>query len=89
MSTFLINKIYSSVVFIFSLVALPFFLLHPSGKKRFFERYGCWNLKEKAPIIWLHGASVGEIKGLIPVINTIKDLLPEYKILLSATSPSG
>ncbi len=40
-------------------------------------------------IIWFHAASLGEFEQGRPVIETIKQLKPQYKILLTFFSPSG
>ncbi len=42
-----------------------------------------------SPIIWFHCASLGEFEQGRPVMEKIKNLYPEYKILLSFFSPSG
>lgn len=39
--------------------------------------------------IWVHAASLGEFEQGRPVIEKIKSLYPEYKILLTFFSPSG
>ena len=50
-------------------------------------------LKEKtdrnAKYIWFHAASLGEFEQGRPIIEEIKRLYPEYKILLTFFSPSG
>lgn len=42
-----------------------------------------------APLIWIHSASLGEFEQGRPVIEQLKKLWPEYKILLTFFSPSG
>jgi 3-deoxy-D-manno-octulosonic-acid transferase len=42
-----------------------------------------------AHIIWIHAASLGEFEQGRPVIESLKDQLPDYKILLTFFSPSG
>ena len=39
--------------------------------------------------IWFHAASLGEFEQGRPVIEALKELFPQYKILLSFFSPSG
>lgn len=50
------------------------------------ERLGRWNNPEKNAI-WIHGASVGEMRAAAPLIRTL--LAHGEPILLTATSPSG
>jgi 3-deoxy-D-manno-octulosonic-acid transferase len=60
-------------------------LLKPRGRAKLWERYGLWHSKLE-DCVWFHGASVGEINGLIPVMNRVKAGLPDLPILVSATS---
>ena len=41
------------------------------------------------PILWFHASSLGEFEQGMPVIEAIRNLSPEYKILLTFFSPSG
>ncbi|NDC37008.1 MAG: hypothetical protein EBZ48_03030, partial [Proteobacteria bacterium] len=68
--------------------AAPFFYLHPRGRLRLNERYGHWNLPPGS-YLWLHGASLGEVQGLIPLCTYIRERFPAKRLLLTATSPTG
>jgi len=84
---------YQVIVLFFSPWLFIAFLCHIRGRKRLIERFGIWNsrgFREPAnKIIWFHGASVGEVLGLVPLIKQCKRDLPQYKILLTAVSPTG
>ena len=41
------------------------------------------------PLLWFHASSLGEFEQGRPVIEAIRKLKPEYKILLTFFSPSG
>ncbi|RMD86065.1 MAG: hypothetical protein D6808_04080, partial [Candidatus Dadabacteria bacterium] len=87
------QMLYDKGMFAGSIAALPIFPMFSRGRARLPERYGSWKLEKSSPLIWFHGASVGEIKGLMPVIKKLKEqedsLKAPYKILVSATSPTG
>ena len=59
-----------------------------AGRKDIFKR-----LRETIipgePILWFHASSLGEFEQGMPVIESIRNLSPEYKILLTFFSPSG
>ena len=58
------------------------------GRRRYAERFGVWG--EVPPSAWwMHGASVGEVKGLLPLIGEVRSHHPEQSILLTSTSPTG
>ncbi len=58
------------------------------GRRRYAERFGVWG--EVPPSAWwMHGASVGEVQGLLPLIGEVRSHHPEQSILLTSTSPTG
>ena len=62
------------------------------GRVRLSERVGLWawpDGRPDQPILWFHGASGGEIRGLIPIMERIKSRFPDYKILYTATNVAG
>lgn len=42
-----------------------------------------------SPVLWFHASSLGEFEQGRPVIESIRKIYPEYKILLTFFSPSG
>lgn len=82
------NSVYDTLMLPLALGAAPLFACHPRGRERLAERYGDWGLSG-GPYIWLHGASLGEVQGLIPIMRQIRERYPGKKILLTATSPTG
>lgn len=88
MDTGLLSKTYRCA----TTCAIPFvalgLLTSSRGRRRYSERFGEWGAL--APIgWWLHGASVGEVQGLIPFIKHIRERGIEDRILLTGTSPTG
>jgi len=84
----IISQAYSALTFIASPLALVMISRSKRGRRRIKERLGRWSLEAKN-LLWFHGASVGEIQGLIPLIKEFKRNYPDKKILLTATSGTG
>lgn len=61
---------------------------HPRGRARVLDRFGFWRLPENA-YVWFHGASAGEVRGLVPVVQEWRRRNPGGRILLTATTVTG
>ena len=93
---YILYDILVTLVFIF--VALPYFLYRLVVEKGFGHRFrqnmGLVRREEIAAVadtncIWLHGASVGEMVAISPLVKEIKKLMPERKVLVSAVTVGG
>ena len=82
------------IILVFIFLALPYFLYRLVVEKGFGHRFrqniGLVRRKEIASVantncIWLHGASVGEMVAISPLVN----LMPERKVLVSAVTVGG
>lgn len=60
-----------------------------AGRKNLFENLTQTIRQNKAPLIWVHCASLGEFEQGRPIIEKLKAEFPQYKILLTFFSPSG
>ncbi|MEG2240819.1 MAG: glycosyltransferase N-terminal domain-containing protein, partial [Alistipes sp.] len=58
------------------------------GRKDIFKRMK-ETIDPSARIIWIHVASLGEFEQGRPIIERIRKIHPEYKLLLTFFSPSG
>ena len=86
--------IYELGLHIYALIA---FIISPFNKKALQWHFGRKKtfsylnsrIKDDDQILWLHCASLGEFEQGRPLIESIKNKFPEYKILLTFFSPSG
>lgn len=60
-----------------------------NGRKGQFERMEEALQKNNQPLIWFHCASLGEFEQGRPVMESIRDQYPQYRIVLTLFSPSG
>lgn len=76
----------------FALKAVAFFnpkmKLFVEGRKNVFKTLGN-KIQPKDKTIWFHSASLGEFEQGLPVMEKIRTLYPEHKIVLTFFSPSG
>jgi 3-deoxy-D-manno-octulosonic-acid transferase len=74
------------------IVLLPVLLLHPRvrhGVRRRLGYYPSDPLRGAAPRVWLHGASAGDVLGLVPIVRELKALRPDARVVVSAITDSG
>lgn len=82
------------MTFLYSLITLPLSLIYSivllfseRGRTGICERFGLWKAVPDN-VVWFHAASVGEVQGILPVINKLnKEQLPP--ILLTVTSTTA
>jgi len=80
-------KIYSSIIWIFSFFnqKAAFFI---SGRKQIFNKIAS-EVNPKNENIWFHFASLGEFEQGRTVLEKLKEIYPEKKIIITFFSPSG
>ncbi|HET9114391.1 MAG TPA: lipid IV(A) 3-deoxy-D-manno-octulosonic acid transferase [Burkholderiales bacterium] len=79
------------------LLALPYLLLHLAVRgwrqraywQHLGERFGRYRQQAVKPVIWLHAVSVGETRAAAPLIEALQAHYPDYRILLTHTTPTG
>ncbi len=88
---FFIYQIILSILILFSpLIILYRIYKHKEDKKRFFEKFGFPSKKRiKGNLIWFHGASVGEIMSIIPLIKYYEKKKSIKQILITSSTLSS
>ncbi len=71
----------------------PMLLLHPKLRHGIRERLGLYREEiggtRSGPRIWLHGASAGDLLALLPVIDGLRQRLPDATLVVSTLTNSG
>lgn len=85
------SQLYSATVTVISPLVGVGLLCKSRGRIRCGERFGLWECSGATdkPTIWFHGASMGEVRGLLPIIKLFKERHPGIRTLLTSTSPTG
>ncbi len=87
--------IYNLILNFAFIISFPYLLL-----RAFLAKGGVWERMGRLPkeeikllstknVIWLHAASVGEIKALSTIIPQLKKINPEYSLIVSVVTESG
>ncbi len=84
--------LYDLLLGLVSLVLLPAFWLPRLRPQH--ERLGIYPASLAAriagrPVVWVHNASVGEVRASIPLLRRLHDRLPGWALVVSATSLAG
>ena len=86
--------------FLYNILGVIFFLISPiilffriiNGKedwRRSLEKYAYYNIKKSDTTVWFHGASVGEIMSILPLVNKFEKDKSIKKILLTSSTLSS
>ena len=61
----------------------------PDYRKRWRERFACYDKPMSQGTIWFHAVSVGEAEALFPLVKHLQAGYPLEKILVTTTTPTG
>ena len=87
---FLYQIILSILLLISPVVILYRILINKESKERFLEKYSIFSKrKKKGKLIWFHGASVGEILSVIPLIEKYERDKSIRQILVTSSTLSS
>ncbi len=72
----------------------PVLALHRKTRRGVIERFGYYKQGTFAgggagPVVWLHGASAGDLLSLSPMIKPLRERLPGCRIILSTMTNTG
>jgi 3-deoxy-D-manno-octulosonic-acid transferase len=88
---FIVYDLLNLILLIFSpLIFLTRYFLGKEDKKRFKEKFCLFSKRSNSKeTIWIHGASVGEILSIIPIIKELEKDKKIKKILLTSSTTSS
>ena len=88
---FIVYDLINLILLIFSpLILLTRYFLGKEDKKRFKEKFCLFSKRNNSrETIWIHGASVGEILSIIPIIKELEKDKNVKKILLTSSTTSS
>jgi 3-deoxy-D-manno-octulosonic-acid transferase len=78
-------------------LALPFVLARlwwrgrrePGYREAIAERFGRYPQQEKQRIVWIHAVSVGEARAAAPLVQALREALPDHAVLVTSTTAAG
>ncbi len=63
---------------------------NPGYWQRWSERLGFGDvLPPERQVVWIHAVSVGEVQASLPIIEAVRNRLPEATVLVTTTTPTG
>ena len=64
-------------------------LAAPAYRYRVAERFGFTGIQPLDKTIWVHAVSVGETLAAAPVVNQLLQAYPDFRIVMTTTTPTG
>ncbi len=87
---FFLYKIFGIIFLIFSpLLIIKRIIYGKEDPKRFFEKFSYYKGSYKQDSVWFHGASVGEIMSILPIINEFEKDKKIKNILITSNTISS
>ena len=88
---FFLYQVSITIIILFSPIIILFRILkNKEDKKRFIEKFCIFSKKRtKGKLIWFHGASVGEILSVIPLIKKYEKDKSIHQILITSSTLSS
>jgi 3-deoxy-D-manno-octulosonic-acid transferase len=78
-------------------VALPAILLRlwwrgrrePGYRRALGERFGRYDRPAPESLIWIHAVSVGEARAAAPLVQALREAMPDHQVLITCTTAAG
>jgi 3-deoxy-D-manno-octulosonic-acid transferase len=88
---------YNILLLFYTLVSMPLFLweavMHRKHRKSFLEKLGLklpqFSLPPDSFKIWVHSISMGETKAVAPLVEKLRQQMPNASIVISTTTETG
>ncbi len=61
----------------------------PDYRRRWRERFACYDRRYPQGVVWFHAVSVGEAEALFPLVRKLQQRDPQLKLLITTTTPTG
>ena len=87
---FIIDILYLLTIVLISPKVIYRMIFHKRYRKGIRERFG--SIKRLYPdkkCIWIHAVSVGEVNATKTIVAKLNEMLPDYEIVISATTDTG
>ena len=81
-----------AVYFLLSYALITLFwrgVRYPAYWNRWLERFGYVASIRDKKTVWIHAVSVGEVRAVSELINSLVERYPEHRILVTTTTPTG
>ena len=61
----------------------------PGYSKRVGERFGLYAIAARAPVLWVHAVSVGEVRASVPLVTSLRAQHPDHTLLVTCMTAAG
>ncbi|MEW6273216.1 MAG: glycosyltransferase N-terminal domain-containing protein, partial [Thermodesulfobacteriota bacterium] len=86
----LYNVLFTVLTLVLAPLAALLCLVRPTWRRGLGGRLGLgWPARDARPLLWAHGASVGEVEGIVPLVERWQRATPGGTVVMSAQTSTG
>jgi hypothetical protein len=89
----LLRGLYSVALYVLVPITVYHLIWRGFRQKEYFqrwnERYGVYDHAPHASTVWIHAVSVGEVNAAAPLVNALRTLRPDLRLLVTTITPTG